>query len=95
MQKGVEVLLDAEHCPDGPKADPGHAMQTRAAAAEASADCNCLRDTDGINSAAVIEIPVGEFEEISPTEGNGSVHALDMATRKALERFPPPSGASS
>jgi 2-isopropylmalate synthase len=41
------VVYDAEHFFDGYKANPGYALQTLAAAAEAGADCLCLCDTNG------------------------------------------------
>ena len=44
---------------------------------------------NGINSTAMIKIRVGELEEITAAEGDGPVNALDMAMRKALERFYP------
>ena len=44
---GKEVIYDAEHFFDGYKANPGYAMQTLQAAADAGADCLCLCDTNG------------------------------------------------
>jgi 2-isopropylmalate synthase len=44
---------------------------------------------DGANSSAMIKIRVGDLEEITAAEGDGPVNALDMAMRKALERFYP------
>lgn len=46
-QKGMEVVFDAEHFFDGYKANPGYALETLAAAAEAGADSLCLCDTNG------------------------------------------------
>ena len=43
----------------------------------------------GVNSSAMIKIRVGDLEEITAAEGDGPVNALDMAMRKALERFYP------
>ena len=42
-----------------------------------------------VNSSAMIKIRVGDMEEITAAEGDGPVNALDMAMRKALERFYP------
>ena len=42
-----------------------------------------------VNSAAIINISVGEQQEITAAEGDGPVNALDNALRKALERFYP------
>ena len=42
-----------------------------------------------VNSAAMINISVGEQKEITAAEGDGPVNALDNALRKALERFYP------
>ncbi|MDR1157784.1 MAG: citramalate synthase [Oscillospiraceae bacterium] len=42
-----------------------------------------------LSATAVIKIRVGEREEISAAEGNGPVHALDRALRRALEVFYP------
>ena len=44
---------------------------------------------NGVNSIAMIKIRVGDLEEITAAEGDGPVNALDMAMRKALERFYP------
>lgn len=44
---------------------------------------------NGVNSFAMIKIRVGDQEEITAAEGDGPVHALDNAVRKALERFYP------
>ncbi len=44
---------------------------------------------NGVNSTAMIKIRVGDLEEITAAEGDGPVNALDMAMRKALERFYP------
>lgn len=41
------------------------------------------------NSTAMIKIKVGTQEEITASEGDGPVNALDKALRKALERFYP------
>ena len=46
-QQGREVVFDAEHFFDGYKANPGYALQTLAAAADAGADTLCLCDTNG------------------------------------------------
>lgn len=40
-------------------------------------------------SSAMIKIKVGEFTEITAAEGEGPVHALDTALKKAVERFYP------
>lgn len=37
----------------------------------------------------MIKIKVGEFTEITAAEGEGPVHALDTALKKAVERFYP------
>jgi 2-isopropylmalate synthase len=42
-----------------------------------------------LSATAVIKIRVGEREEVSAAEGNGPVHALDGALRRALEVFYP------
>jgi len=44
---------------------------------------------DGQSSSALIKIMVDENEEMSAAEGDGPVNALDMALRKALNRFYP------
>jgi 2-isopropylmalate synthase len=44
---------------------------------------------EGYNSSATIKIRVGDREEITAAEGDGPVHALDRALRKALEVFYP------
>lgn len=44
---------------------------------------------NSVNSAAMIKIIVGDQTEITAAEGDGPVNALDMALRKALERFYP------
>ena len=44
---GREVVYDAEHFFDGWRLDPGYALATLAAAAEAGADCLVLCDTNG------------------------------------------------
>ena len=44
---GKEVVYDAEHFFDGFKANPGYAMSSLQAAADAGADCLCLCDTKG------------------------------------------------
>ena len=41
------------------------------------------------NSSAMIKVRVGEQTEITAAEGDGPVHALDCALRKALEVFYP------
>jgi 2-isopropylmalate synthase len=45
--KGKEVIYDAEHFFDGYMTNPGYAMKTLGAAADAGADCLCLCDTKG------------------------------------------------
>ncbi len=40
-------------------------------------------------SSALIKLSVGGVEEITAAEGDGPVHALDRALRRALERFYP------
>ena len=42
-----------------------------------------------VNSSAMVKIKVGEEEEITASEGDGPVNALDKALRKALEKFYP------
>lgn len=44
---------------------------------------------NGINSSAMLKIAVGGEEEITASEGDGPVNALDKALRRALERFYP------
>ena len=44
---------------------------------------------DGEIAAAMVQVRVGEDDEISAAVGNGPVHALDRAARRALERFYP------
>ncbi len=46
------------------------------------------RDPD-LNSTAVVKVLVDGQEEINAAQGDGPVHALDRALRKALERFYP------
>ncbi len=46
------------------------------------------RDPD-LNSTAVVKVLVEGQEEINAAQGDGPVHALDRALRKALERFYP------
>ncbi|WP_202214526.1 citramalate synthase [Methylacidimicrobium sp. AP8] len=46
-QRGKEVIYDAEHAFDGYREDPGYALETLAAAAEAGADWVVLCDTNG------------------------------------------------
>lgn len=43
----------------------------------------------GMNSSAMIKVSVEGHEEMTAAEGDGPVHALDQALRKALERFYP------
>jgi 2-isopropylmalate synthase len=45
--------------------------------------------SEGYNSSATIKIRVGDKEEITAAEGEGPIHALDRALRKALEVFYP------
>lgn len=53
--------------------------------------CKVIGDQpqDGMNSSAMIKIAVDGKEEISAAEGDGPVHAMDLAMRKALEIFYP------
>lgn len=44
---------------------------------------------DGQLSSAMIKIKVGNESEISAAEGEGPVHALDIALKKAVQRFYP------
>lgn len=44
---------------------------------------------DDVGASAMIKIKVGGEEEITAAEGDGPVNALDMAIRKALEKFYP------
>ncbi len=44
---------------------------------------------EGYSSSAIIKIRVGDKEEITAAEGDGPVHALDSALRKALYVFYP------
>ena len=44
---------------------------------------------NNVNSYALIKIKVGDQEEITASDGDGPVNALDNALRKALERFYP------
>jgi 2-isopropylmalate synthase len=46
-QLGKEVIYDAEHFFDGYRLDPGYALATITAAADAGADCIVLCDTNG------------------------------------------------
>lgn len=46
----------------------------------------------GINSSAIIKVEVDGQSEITASEGDGPVNALDKALRKALERFYPEIG---
>ncbi len=50
---------------------------------------NSLSGDKDINSSVIIKIIVDGKEEITAAEGNGPVHALDKALRKALEIFYP------
>jgi 2-isopropylmalate synthase len=45
--------------------------------------------TNNVNSSAMIKIKVDEEVEITASEGDGPVNALDKALRKALEKFYP------
>ena len=40
-------------------------------------------------SSAIIKVKVGGVSEITAAEGDGPVHALDSALRRALDRFYP------
>ena len=40
-------------------------------------------------SSALVKVKVGDETEVTAAEGNGPVHALDLALRKALTRFYP------
>jgi 2-isopropylmalate synthase len=42
-----------------------------------------------VNSSAIVKISVDNIEEITASEGDGPVNALDKALRKALEKFYP------
>lgn len=44
---------------------------------------------DTITAEAKVKVRVGDEELVTAAEGNGPVHALDMALRKALENFYP------
>jgi 2-isopropylmalate synthase len=57
---GREVIYDAEHFFDGYRLDPGYALATLAAAAEAGADCLVLCDTNGGELPEVVAERVGE-----------------------------------
>ncbi len=46
-------------------------------------------DAKGLSSTASIRIAVNDQEESASAQGEGSVNALDIAVRKALERFYP------
>lgn len=41
------------------------------------------------SAAAIVKVEVGNREEITAADSNGPVHAIDIALRKALERFYP------
>ena len=47
----------------------------------------------GTPSAAVVKIKVGEETEITAEEGMGPIHAMDLALRKAVQRFYPELGS--
>ncbi len=47
------------------------------------------RPEDGVNCCAQIKVSVGDKTEITAGEGDGPVNALDIALRKALEKFYP------
>ncbi len=46
----------------------------------------------GRPSSAVVKIRVGDQTEITAEEGNGPIHAMDLALRKAVQRFYPELG---
>ncbi len=60
---GREVIYDAEHFFDGYEADPGYAMQTLAAAAEAGADVLVLCDTNGGMLPSAIAAAVADVRQ--------------------------------
>ncbi len=47
----------------------------------------------GTSSSAVVKIKVGEETEMTAEEGNGPIHAMDRALRKAVQRFYPELGS--
>lgn len=52
------------------------------------------KPSGGYSASATIKIRVGDREEITAAEGDGPVHAIDRALRKALEVFYPQLGSS-
>lgn len=58
--QGRRVLYDAEHFFDGYRADPGYALATVRAAAEAGAECVILCDTNGGSLPGWVSKVVGE-----------------------------------
>src|SRR5207248_1971145 len=59
--RGKEVIYDAEHFFDGYRLDPGYAVATLSAAAQAGAHCMVLCDTNGGELPDVVEQRVREL----------------------------------
>jgi len=83
---GIEIIFDAEHFYDGYKANPGYAMKTLAAAAEAGVDVLVLCDTNGGSLAdEVYEITKAVCEKFSPVVVGIHTHNdSDCATANSL-----------
>jgi len=73
---GREVIYDAEHFFDGYKDNPGYALDTLRAAAEAGADVLVLCDTNGGSMPWEIEAMTREVGAVVPKVGLG-IHAHD------------------
>ncbi len=63
---GKEVIYDAEHFFDGHQLDPGYALATIAAAADAGADCIVLCDTNGGALPTAVGERVREVRDRTP-----------------------------
>ncbi len=69
-QLGREVIYDAEHFFDGYRVDPGYALESLAAAAEAGAACLVLCDTNGGELPDVVSERVQEVRaRLAPAVG--------------------------
>jgi len=71
---GREVIYDAEHFFDGYKDDPGYALDTLRAAAEAGADALILCDTNGGSIPWQVEKVTREVQSVFPDARLG-IHA--------------------
>jgi 2-isopropylmalate synthase len=74
VDRGLEVLFDAEHYFDGHKLDRAYALETLAAAADAGATCVVLCDTNGGSLPSEVARIVGEVRQYLPRTSVG-MHA--------------------